>query len=327
MRLKCSHRWVPGQLVDPAYPDRGLPVVAGRSAPRPTGASSLSLLRRRRPAFVRRGKVPGLGILRPRSHERGGSGEPLVLIHGIGSAWQMWEPVLTALRREREVDRDRPAGLRRVGAARRERADDRRAGRRGRRVPRRDRRGSGRTSRATRWAASIALRAGPARPRRARRARSRPPGSGTAREHAYARRSLRNAQRLCGRLDGRLERSYAQARVAADRDGAALRPPDRLPTGPRSRAARNLAEQRRAGGRRSTRWPRRALHRRRRRRRAGRRSPGARRTACCCRARPSARARRCPQARHVTLLGCGHVPTWDDPELVARRAAGGPARG
>jgi pimeloyl-ACP methyl ester carboxylesterase len=25
-----------------------------------------------------------------------------------------------------------------------------------------------------------------------------------------------------------------------------------------------------------------------------------------------------PQTRWVTLPGCGHVPTWDDPELVAR---------
>jgi pimeloyl-ACP methyl ester carboxylesterase len=25
-----------------------------------------------------------------------------------------------------------------------------------------------------------------------------------------------------------------------------------------------------------------------------------------------------PGARHVTLRGCGHVPTWDDPEQVAR---------
>ena len=32
---------------------------------------------------------------------------------------------------------------------------------------------------------------------------------------------------------------------------------------------------------------------------------------------PRAR-RRLPQARHVTLHGCGHVPTWDDPEQVAR---------
>ena len=35
--------------------------------------------------------------------------------------------------------------------------------------------------------------------------------------------------------------------------------------------------------------------------------------------RQSARARRLlPDARHVTLHGCGHVPTWDDPEQVAR---------
>ena len=33
----------------------------------------------------------------------------------------------------------------------------------------------------------------------------------------------------------------------------------------------------------------------------------------------SARARAAlPGARHVTLTGCGHVPTWDDPEQVGR---------
>lgn len=33
----------------------------------------------------------------------------------------------------------------------------------------------------------------------------------------------------------------------------------------------------------------------------------------------SARAReRVPGARHVTLAGCGHIPTWDDPPQVAR---------
>ena len=35
--------------------------------------------------------------------------------------------------------------------------------------------------------------------------------------------------------------------------------------------------------------------------------------------RQAPRARRAlPEARHVTLRGCGHVPTWDDPEQVAR---------
>ena len=32
-----------------------------------------------------------------------GQGEPLVLIHGIGSQWQMWQPVLDLLARERDV--------------------------------------------------------------------------------------------------------------------------------------------------------------------------------------------------------------------------------
>ncbi len=35
--------------------------------------------------------------------------------------------------------------------------------------------------------------------------------------------------------------------------------------------------------------------------------------------RQAPRARRwLPEARHVVLHGCGHVPTWDDPEQVAR---------
>ena len=37
------------------------------------------------------------------AHVRRGSGPPLVLIHGIGSQWQMWRPVLDRVSREREV--------------------------------------------------------------------------------------------------------------------------------------------------------------------------------------------------------------------------------
>ncbi len=36
-------------------------------------------------------------------HERRGSGEPVVLLHGIGHHWQAWEPVLTALAASHEV--------------------------------------------------------------------------------------------------------------------------------------------------------------------------------------------------------------------------------
>ena len=39
----------------------------------------------------------------PLVHDRRGHGEPLVLIHGIGSRWQMWEPVLGGLEPHRDV--------------------------------------------------------------------------------------------------------------------------------------------------------------------------------------------------------------------------------
>jgi pimeloyl-ACP methyl ester carboxylesterase len=37
------------------------------------------------------------------NHHRAGAGEPLVLLHGIGSHWQMWAPVLPALTARHEV--------------------------------------------------------------------------------------------------------------------------------------------------------------------------------------------------------------------------------
>lgn len=36
-------------------------------------------------------------------HERLGAGRPLLLVHGLGSTWQTWEPVLAGLAAEREV--------------------------------------------------------------------------------------------------------------------------------------------------------------------------------------------------------------------------------
>ena len=37
------------------------------------------------------------------NHYRAGSGEPLILIHGIGSRWQIWEPVIDRLVAHRDV--------------------------------------------------------------------------------------------------------------------------------------------------------------------------------------------------------------------------------
>ncbi|WP_036567008.1 alpha/beta fold hydrolase [Nocardia sp. BMG51109] len=37
------------------------------------------------------------------NHHRVGAGEPLVLVHGIGSRWQVWEPIIDTLARSFEV--------------------------------------------------------------------------------------------------------------------------------------------------------------------------------------------------------------------------------
>jgi pimeloyl-ACP methyl ester carboxylesterase len=37
------------------------------------------------------------------AHDRGGSGEPLVLVHGIGSCWRCWDPVVPLLREHHDV--------------------------------------------------------------------------------------------------------------------------------------------------------------------------------------------------------------------------------
>jgi pimeloyl-ACP methyl ester carboxylesterase len=43
-------------------------------------------------------------------HYRGGSGDPLVLVHGVAASWRVWKPLLGALTAEREVLAPRLAG-------------------------------------------------------------------------------------------------------------------------------------------------------------------------------------------------------------------------
>ena len=90
---------------------------------------------------------------------------------------------------------------------------------------------------------------------------------------------------------------------AAGGDGRCVTQPRPLRRASGPRCARSSAGASSTPGRRSSR----------------RRSPGASTTGCCSTARRAPRARTAlPAARHVTLTGCGHVPTWDDPEQVRR---------
>jgi pimeloyl-ACP methyl ester carboxylesterase len=247
------------------------------------------------------------------AHVRRGSGPPLVLIHGVGSQWQMWQPVLDRVAREREVvaldlpgfgDSDeyraRPTVEALAGAVA-EFLDG--------------------IGLAGVHAAGNSLGGGVALAlARMGEARSAcvlsPAGFGNMREGRYARVVLTESRRvarlaapraelLCG---GPVRRTLAFSALVAR--------PWRIPPDEAAGALRNLAH-----------------------------SPGFETTmealadhvfggpAPTCPttvawgekdrlliySRQSARARRLlPDARHVTLSGCGHVPKWDDPEQVAR---------
>jgi pimeloyl-ACP methyl ester carboxylesterase len=250
------------------------------------------------------------------SHHRGGAGEPLVLIHGIGSFFQVWEPVLPALEAEREViaidlpgfgasavlDGGRephPVALAAAVAAFLDElglADAHIAG-----------------NSLGGWVALELAKLG--------RARSvcalSPAGFWNRRERTYATLSLRNGRASAGRLsDVQLERIYGNPRLRALALAQFAAHPEQMPAAAGIAAARNLAT-----------------------------SPGWDATLAAMGTthvtgaadvpppvtiawaekdrlllpRQAERARRAlPWARHVTLFGCGHVPTWDDPGLVAR---------
>jgi len=247
------------------------------------------------------------------AHVRRGSGPPLVLIHGIGSQWQMWKPVLDRLSREREVVAvDLPGFgesavlqtpptiealaetvaefLSEIGLGSAHAAGNSLGG-----------------------AVALAMaRAGTARSACV----LSPAGFGNMREGRYARAVLVSSRRAAQRLDARartvaggpVRRTLAFGHLAAR--------PWRIPADEAAGAMQNLA---RSPGFEATLEA------------IGDHTFGGPTLDCpvtvawgekdrlLLYSRQSARARRLlPDARHVTLYGCGHVPTWDDPEQVAR---------
>jgi pimeloyl-ACP methyl ester carboxylesterase len=248
------------------------------------------------------------------AHDRGGSGEPLLLLHGIGSQWRMWEPVLPALRAEREViGVDLPgfgesaalngseptpqalassvaAFLDEVGWERPHVAGNSLGG----------------------WIALELSKMG----RAASVCALSPAGFWNRWEHAYATASLRNAQTTVRMLDGKLEQLYSKPAFKAAAMAQLVARPERIPDDAAVGAARNLG---RSPGWKPTLDAMKRVH-----------FTGATEVRPpvtiawgekdrLLLPRQAERARRAmPFARHVTLFGCGHVPTWDEPELVAR---------
>jgi pimeloyl-ACP methyl ester carboxylesterase len=247
------------------------------------------------------------------NHVRRGSGPPLLLIHGIGSQWQMWRPVLDLVGREREVVAidlpgfgesaplpGRPT-VERLAAAVGEFMDGLGLG------------GAHAAGNSLGGGVTLAM----ARMGTARSACVlSPAGFGNMREGTYA-RALLLASRRGAQRPGRY--TDAVCATAVRRTLAfwhLVARPWRIPPDEAAGAMRNLA---RSPGFEATLE---AL----RDHRFGGETPGCPVTVAwgekdrlLLYSRQSARARRLlPGARHVTLEGCGHVPTWDDPEQVAR---------
>jgi len=247
------------------------------------------------------------------AHVRRGSGPPLVLIHGIGSQWQMWRPVLDRVSREREVvavdlpgfgesaPLPGPPTVEALADAVAELLDG--------------------IGLAGAHAAGNSLGGGVALAMaRAGTARSAcvlsPSGFGNMREGRYARAVIATSRRTAQRLDARAETVVGGPLRRTLAFGHLVARPWRIPAGEAAGAMHNLA---RSPGFDATLE---AL---------GDHSFGGRAPDCpvtvawgekdrlLIASRQSARARRLlPDARHVILHGCGHVPTWDDPEQVAR---------
>jgi pimeloyl-ACP methyl ester carboxylesterase len=249
------------------------------------------------------------------SHHRRGGGEPLLLVHGIGSQWQVWEPVLDRIAVDREVVavdlpgfggsltlRDRDPDVPALGEAVMEFAREELG-----------------------WdtfhvagfslGGGVALQVG-----RAGRARSVlaicPVGFWTPRELAFSRVSLQSSRSLAQRLEPFAERLVGSPVGRALFTQLVARPA-RIPSEAAVQAVRALALN---PGFEATlaeldKW----------------RDPGDPVPCAVTIAwgtqdrlllpRQAERARRVlPTARHVWLKGCGHVPVFDDTEAVAQLA-------
>jgi pimeloyl-ACP methyl ester carboxylesterase len=247
------------------------------------------------------------------AHHRRGSGPPLVLIHGIGSQWQMWQPVLARVAREREVvaldlpgfgeseeHRARPT-VEALASAAAEFLDELGLG--------------GAHVAGNSLGGAVALQLARVGAVRSACGLS-PAGFINDREGIYARGLLMESRRVAKltapRADlvcaGPVRRTLAFAhlcarpwRVPPDEAAGALR---NLATSPGFEVTFEAIEEFRWHGPEpscpvTVAW--------------GEKD----RVLLYSRQAPRAR-RRLPNARHVTLTGCGHVPTWDDPEQVAR---------
>ena len=245
----------------------------------------------------------------PLAHDRAGSGPPLLLLHGIGSCKEMWRPVVPLLARERDVVAldlpgfgESPRGAETVEGLARDVAAFA------------DELGLERPHVAgNSLGGGIALALGAMGRVRSACALS-PIGFANDREAVYARGVLA-ATRVMARGIAPVAAAIARNRVLrATLSAHAVARPWRLPPGDAVLWTHRYAEA-------PSFWP------------LLRNAPSWDVVPPACPttvawgdrdrllifSRQAPRARRAlPDARHVVLRGCGHVPTWDDPEQVAR---------
>ena len=241
------------------------------------------------------------------AHSRTGTGPPLVLLHGIGLDRAAWDPVVPLLAREREVFAvDLPgfgetpplpgtptvealaAAVEELGLERPHVAGNSLGGGIALELGRRG------------WAGSVCAIS--------------PIGFAAGRERAYARGLLRSIHTMARALDPVADASYGGPARRTLLASLIFARPWRVPADAGARM--NHATARCAGWDATlpavTSWTPRmppcpttiAWGQRDRLLLTFRQAPRAQ--------------RRLPQARHVRLHGCGHVPMWDDPEQVAR---------